>query len=165
MWKVRLFYTVLGQKSLSLLHRADASMIWSSYIFDKKNKWLSYNLWFMYIYFYKNIIFCQFYLKENKKYFHKQTKSFILNKNKKFYLNKSKLRFSYYIDLYCIEIFESLILINLFFFTNLRFYKQELTSQNLQEDELPFDEFFLNDNEQYTSTDISNNENLYEEFF
>lgn len=155
----------MGQKSLSLLHRADASMIWSSYIFDKKNKWLSYNLWFMYIYFYKNIIFCQFYLKKNKKYFHKQTKSLSLTTNKRLYLNKSKLRFSYYIDLYCIEIFESLILINLFFFTNLRFYKQELATQNLQEEELPFDEYFLTTNEEYSSDNINNNDDVYEEFF
>lgn len=118
-------------------------MIWSSYIFDKKNKWLSYNLWFIYIYFYKNIIFCRFYLKKNLKYFHKNLRtSFKLKKQKKLYLSKTKTRFSYYIDLYCIEIFESLILLNLFFFTNLPFYKQVLSLKKKKKKKILYDEHF-----------------------
>lgn len=120
-------------------------MLWSSYIFDKKNKWLSYNLWFIYIYFYKNIIFCRFYLKKNRKYFHKNViTSFKLKKKKKLYLSKTKTRFSYYIDLYCIEIFESLILLNIFFFTSLPFYKQVLSLKKKKKKKIPYDEYFNN---------------------
>lgn len=53
------------------------------------------------------------------------------------------MRFSYYIDLYCFEIYDSLILLNLFFFTNLRFYKQKLKFETIKESNLPFDEYFL----------------------
>ena len=140
-------------------------MIWSSYIFDKKNKWLSYNLWFIYIYFYKNIIFHQFYLKKNRKYLHKKINSFLHLKTKKLYLTKKKQRFSYYIDLYCFEIYDSLILINLFFFTNLRFYKQELKLESIREESLPFDEFFLNSNDEYNNNDNKFPESTYNEFF
>lgn len=156
----------MGQKSLSLLHRADSSMIWSSYIFDKKNKWLSYNLWFIYIYFYKNIIFHQFYLKKNRKYLHNKLNCFLyLKKKKKLYLNKKKQRFSYYIDLYCFEIYDSLILINLFFFTNLRFYKQELKLESIREEYFPFDENFLESDSKYNYNNNKFFENTYNEFF
>ena len=165
--KVQIFYTVLGQKSLSLLHRADASMIWSSYIFDKKNKWLSYNLWFIYIYFYKNIIFCKFYLKKNKKYFHKNLiPSFKKTKQKKLYLSKTKTRFSYYIDLYCIEIFESLILLNIFFFTNLPFYKQVLALKKKKKKKKSYDEYFSDMNlldSKLLYKDMS--DKIYKDFF
>lgn len=40
-------------------------------------------------------------------------------------------RFCYYIDLYCIEFFNQLILLNLYFLTNLDFYK----NKDSQEDE------------------------------
>lgn len=126
-----------------MLHRADASMIWSSYIFDKNNKWLSYNVWFIYLYFYKNIIFCQFYLKENQHYFHNKNITFHQLTHKKKFLSKSKLRFSYYIDLYCIEIYNCIILLNIFFFTTLFFYKQELSKEKIITYNLPFDEYFL----------------------
>lgn len=119
-------------------------MIWSSYIFDKNNKWLSYNAWFIYLYFYKNIIFCQFYLRKNQKYFHNKIKSFFQITNKKNYLFKTKLRFSYYIDLYCVEIYNTIILLNIFFFTTLFFYKQELSETNISFFEEEFDEYFLN---------------------
>ena len=47
----------MGQKSLSSLHRVDSSMIWNSSLYNSNYKWLSYNLWFSYIQFYKIIFF------------------------------------------------------------------------------------------------------------
>jgi hypothetical protein len=44
-----------------------------------------------------------------------------------FKLSKTKPRFSYYADLYCIEFFSQLILLNLYFFTKLSFYKKKNT--------------------------------------
>ena len=159
----------MGQKSLSVLHRADASMLWSSYIFDKKNKWLSYNLWFIYVYFYKNIIFCKFYLKKNSKYFHKiKLISFIIKQNKKkLFLTKSKTRFSYYIDLYCIEIFESLILLNLFFFTHLPFYKQELSLKQKKITNSIVDDYFTEYAFKWHEVDEMERDSnrIYKEFF
>ena len=49
----------MGQKSLSVLHRIDSSMIWNSYIYDKNYKWLSYNLWISYLQFYKVLNFLE----------------------------------------------------------------------------------------------------------
>lgn len=117
----------MAQKSLSMLHRVDASMIWSSYLFDKKFKWLSYNLWFIYIQFYKIIFFFNIQDKKNNKFLKYYNKiSFITNKKKNFfYLKKNNFRFSYYLDLYCIEFYNYLLLLNLYFFTTLKFYKKK----------------------------------------
>ena len=52
----------MGQKSLSSLHRIDSSMIWSSYIHDKRLKWLSYNLWFAYVQFYLQFVWLSYVL-------------------------------------------------------------------------------------------------------
>lgn len=123
--KVRIFYTVLGQKSLSMLHRSDSSMIWNSFIFDKYNKWLSYNIWFIYIQFYKVLFFFDFNNSYNESYlnFYLQKNFLIKNNSKKFKLSSKTPRFSYYIDLYCFEFLNQLILLNLYFYTTLVFYK------------------------------------------
>lgn len=124
--KVRLFYTVLGQKSLSMLHRADASMIWTSFLYDKHNKWLSYNLWFIYIQFYKILFFFDFTIHKNQDYLnlHLKKNFLIKKKYKNFKLLSTTPRFSYYIDLYCFEFLNQLILLNLYFYTTLNFYKK-----------------------------------------
>lgn len=61
--------------------------------------------------------------------------------------------------------YDSLILINLFFFTNLRFYKQELKLENIREESLLFDEIFLNSNDEYNNIDNNFPESTYNEFF
>lgn len=117
----------MGQKSLSSLHRIDSSMIWSSYIHDKRFKWLSYNLWFAYIQFYKVIFFFNY---EKSKFrrnvFCCFSKNFLSSKLVNYkHPSKTNLRFCYYIDLYCVEIFNFLLLLNLYFFTTLAFYKKK----------------------------------------
>jgi len=101
-------------------------MIWNSYIYDKKFKWLSYNLWFSYIQFYK---ICFFFNVDNSNTNTNLTylkNSFILKNNVKYFnLIKTPTRFSYYIDLYCVEFFNYILLINLYFYTNLLFYKHK----------------------------------------
>lgn len=101
-------------------------MIWSSFLFDKKFKWLSYNLWFIYIQFYKVIFFFDVKNNKNNKLLKRyDKKSFMLVKKKNFYyLKKNTPRFSYYLDLYFIEFYNHLILLNLYFFTTLKFYKK-----------------------------------------
>lgn len=114
----------MGQKSLAVLHRADASMIWNSYIYNKQYKWLSYNLWFAYIHFYKIIFFCNSYsysFLNNMSNF--KNKNLINISNKYISINKTSVRFSYYIDLYCLEFYNYLLLINIYFLTNLSFFK------------------------------------------
>ena len=39
------------------------------------------------------------------------------------HLSKTSIRFSYYIDLYCLEFYNYLLLINIYFLTNLFFFK------------------------------------------
>jgi hypothetical protein len=116
----------LAQKSLSVLHRIDSSMIWNSYIYDKKFKWLSYNLWFSYIQFYKICFFFNVDNSNTNTNFTYLKNSFILKNNVKYFnLIKTPTRFSYYIDLYCVEFFNYILLINLYFYTNLLFYKHK----------------------------------------
>lgn len=103
-------------------------MVWNSFLLDKNYKWLSYNLWFTYIQFYKVIFFFDFIVQGNKKllnYYYRKNFLFKSTKYKQFKLTKTKPRFSYYTDLYCIEFFDQLILLNLYFFTNLEFYKKK----------------------------------------
>lgn len=125
--KVQFFNTVyLGQKSLSVLHRIDSTMIWNSYIYNKNYKWLSYNLWFVYTQFYKIIFFIdqnEFIIYNNLHY----TENTFLTKNYNNCYNilKNHKRFSYYIDLYCIEFYNYLILLNLYFQTDLLFFKKK----------------------------------------
>jgi hypothetical protein len=157
----------LAQKGLSMLHRADCSMVWSSFLLDKKNKWLSYNLWFIYIHFYKSIFFFNFSISSKNlllNYYYKR--NFLLLKKKKisFKLSKTKPRFSYYTDLYCIEFFSQLILLNLYFFTNLAFYKKNNTYELHDNDALNYDN--KNGFEQDTySTLKKKNLFLYDRFF
>jgi hypothetical protein len=101
-------------------------MIWNSFLLDRKHKWLSYNLWFFYIQFYKVVFFFSFSINKNFKilnYFY--IKKILYSKKKKFKLDSITPRFSYYIDLYFLEFLNQLILLNLYFFTNLKFYKKE----------------------------------------
>ena len=120
----------MAQKSLSMLHRADCSMIWNSFILDKKYKWLSYNLWFFYIQFYKVIFFFDFTINKNLKLLNYLYKTNILQSKKhKFKISSTTPRFSYYIDLYCLEFLNQLILLNLYFFTTLEFYKKKTSSK------------------------------------
>jgi hypothetical protein len=117
----------MGQKSLSSLHRVDSAMIWSSYIYDKKLKWLSYNLWFAYIQFYKVIFFFSFEKSKFKRNVYCNfSKNFLSTKLVNYkHPSKTKTRFCYYIDLYCVEAFNYLLLLNLYFFTTLTFYKKK----------------------------------------
>ena len=114
----------MGQKSLSVLHRADSSMIWNSYIYNKQYKWLSYNLWFAYIHFYKIIFFCNSYSYVFLNHLSNSKNIQLITLPKKYiHLNKTSIRFSYYIDLYCLEFYNYLLLINIYFLTNLFFFK------------------------------------------
>jgi hypothetical protein len=153
-----------------MLHRADASMIWLSYLFDKKHKWLSYNLWFMYIHFYKVIFFFNFFTEFNDSFLHTyQNVSFILKKqkNQSTFLKKTKPRFSYYMDLYCIEFFNHLLLINLYFYTTLQFYKKKTyflkkTKKKLLTFDPYHEESFIKFDSSYTN---KNDKFLYKTFF
>lgn len=116
----------MGQKSLSSLHRIDSSMIWNSYIHDKRFKWLSYNLWFMYIQFYKVVFFYRPYWKFSASKKCDFNKHFLTNNITNYkHPIKIKQRFGYYIDLYCVEVFNYLLLLNIYFHTTLVFYKNK----------------------------------------
>lgn len=117
----------MGQKSLYTLHRTDSSMIWNSQIFNKKHKWLSYNLWFLYIQFYKIIFFFKPSVIKDKLLLNSRyKKSFFLYLTKNCnYPTKNFKRFCYYIDLYCFEFLGQIILINLYYVANLKFYKKK----------------------------------------
>ena len=117
----------MGQKSLPALHRIDSSMIWHSYIYDKNYKWLSYNLWFSYIQFYKILFFYDnFSFKTANNLNYVNYDSILIYKKKQYFkINKTYIRFSYYVDLYCVEFYTYILLINLFFKTNLLFYKNK----------------------------------------
>lgn len=155
-------------------------MIWNSFLFNKTNKWLSYNLWFTYIHLYKVLFFFNFTILKNCKilYKFKQNKLNLYRNNSKtnFLLNKTKVRFSYYIDLYCVEFLNQLILLNLYFLTNLYFYKN--SDDNKDVDDTYFfndDEFFQNEEEdtvdnnqefQVSSNFFNNNKDfMYLNFF
>ena len=115
----------MGQKSLSVLHRIDSSMTWDSHIFNKNYKWLSYNLWFMYLQFYKTIYFIDTDIVRIYDNLHIASNSFILKKfNNYMPMIPNTKRFSYYIDLYCLEFFNYILLINLYFLTDLEFFKK-----------------------------------------
>lgn len=145
-------------------------MIWNSFLLDKHYKWLSYNLWFTYIQFYKVIFFFDFTLKNNKKllnYYFRKNFLFNSKKWKQFKLSKTKPRFSYYTDLYCIEFFDQLILLNLYFFTTLEFYKKKhsLKKQKIQQ-VLIWDDYNGEHYEQYSQLELLNkNDFLYHTFF
>ena len=80
----------------------------------------------MYIQFYKVIFFFDFTINKNSQFLNYYYKKNIFKlKKKKFKLSSTTPRFSYYIDLYCLEFFNCLILLNLYFFTNLEFYKKK----------------------------------------
>jgi len=107
-------------------------MIWNSYIYDKKFKWLSYNLWFSYIQFYKICFFFDIYnTQENSNIVYLKNSFILKNKLKYFNLTKTQKRFSYYIDLYCVEFFNYILLINLYFSTNLLFYKYKSNKRKI----------------------------------
>lgn len=153
-----------------MLHRADASMIWNSFLFDKNYKWLSYNVWFLYIQFYKVMFFFDFTINNNDKLLnYYNNKNFLnLKKKKNFKITSVTPRFCYYIDLYCIEFFNQLILLNLYFLTNLDFYK----NKDSQEDESIEDQLIWDDDDNYSIIEPfdrseldENSEFLYHTFF
>ncbi len=52
--------------------------------------------------------------------------NYVILKNKNIYnISKTYIRFMYYIDLYCIEFYNFLLLINIYFKTNLIFFKSK----------------------------------------
>jgi len=115
----------MGQKTLPQLHKIDTSMIWETSLYNYDYKWLSYNLWFIFTYFYKYNLFSinqknlelnNFFLNQN----------FLVNTkiNKYTKLKSFNIRFSYFIEIYCLEYFNYLFLINIFFLTNLYFFKE-----------------------------------------
>ncbi len=113
----------MGQKSLPLLHKIDTSMIWENSLYNEKYKWLSYNLWFIFIYYYKQNLFYLY--KENIQLSNLTVKNNLTPKfNCKYKRTKStNIRFSYHIELYCLEYYNYLLLINIFFLTHLNFFK------------------------------------------
>jgi hypothetical protein len=145
-------------------------MIWNSFLFDKHYKWLSYNLWFTYIQFYKVIFFFDFTLKLNTKmlnYYYRRNFIFTSKKYKQFKLTKTKPRFSYYTDLYCLEFFDQLLLLNLYFFTTLQFYKKKhyLKKKNIK-NLFIWDDLNGEHHEQYNSSDISKKDShVFNTFF
>ena len=166
--KVRFFYTVLAQKSLSMLHRADCSMIWSSFILYKKYKWLSYNLWFYYIQFYKVIFFFDFTINKNFKLLNHFYIKHILQSNKhKFKISSLTPRFSYYIDLYCLEFLNQLVVLNLYFYTTLEFYKQKSSSQikYTEFQYISYESLDFNFNPEVDTTLAAQSDMLYTTFF
>lgn len=155
-----------------MLHRADSSMIWNSYLFDKNYKWLSYNLWFTYINFYKVLFFFNFKVSKNVwllNYYKNNKKFSSIKKKKIFKLSKTSVRFSYYIDLYCIEFLNQLILLNLYFFTNLFFYKDlHVRKKNKVSRVLLWDEInhYKDWNRKFTAEELTKaDEFLYFKFF
>lgn len=57
--------------------------------------------------------------------------NFIVNNQNTKYLNlrSTTIRFSYFIELYCLEYFNFLFLINVYFLTNLSFFKKSKKSK------------------------------------
>lgn len=144
-------------------------MIWNSQIFDKKHKWLSYNLWFIYIQFYKVIFFFNPTFKKDESLLNsKYKRSFFkyLKKNCN-YPTKNFKRFCYYIDLYCFEFLGQIILINLYYVANLKFYKKKKTFNLKNKINVFKVEHPLNyEMQQLTSYEIKKKKKfLYSEFF
>ena len=114
----------MGQKSLPQLHKIDTSMMWETSLYNSNYKWLSYNLWFIFTYYYKYNLYSM-----NQK--NLELNNFFLNQNylvnirfnKYSRLKSYNIRFSYFIELYCLEYYNYLLLINIFFLTNLSFFK------------------------------------------
>ena len=101
-------------------------MTWDSHIFNKNYKWLSYNLWFLYLQFYKTIYFIEIDVVRIYDNLHLNYNTFILKKLDNYIpLMGNNKRFSYYIDLYCLEFFNYILLINLYFSTDLEFFKKK----------------------------------------
>lgn len=151
-----------------MLHRSDCSMIWNSFLLDKNYKWLSYNLWFFYIQFYKVIFFFNFTINKNftiLNYFY--INKFIYIKTKKFKLSSKTPRFSYYIDLYCLEFLNQLILLNLYFFTNLDFYKKKrnLTKNKFKQQFVKHKKSDENFNQYSSKALLNQSSTLYKNFF
>jgi hypothetical protein len=121
----------LGQKSLYTLHRVDTSMIWESSLHNSNYKWLSYNLWFTFIYYFKYISFTAKQMDTLFSNFSSIDNSLVnslINKHKKF--ENTPIRFSYHIELYCLEFLNHLILLNIFFLTDLSFFKLKKKKNN-----------------------------------
>ena len=114
----------MGQKAFSILDKTDSSLVWTASIFDRRYKWLSYNLWFSYIQFYKNTLFFNVRFSSLKKYNTSQNKIFFKTKGEVRAPRREAVRFSYHLDLYFIEIFNYLLLLNIYFLINLEHLKK-----------------------------------------
>ena len=126
----------MGQKSLSVVHRIDNSMIWSSSLYNCNYKWLSYNLWFVYTQFYKTMLFSDIYTTKIWNNFENKYDLLPTIKKKKTHINKTFIRFSYYVDLYCVEFIDFFLLINIYFHTSLNFYKTDKNNKNNKNNKL-----------------------------
>ena len=124
----------MAQKSLTILDKADLSLVWTSCIFDKKYKWLSYNLWFSYIQYYKNVFFFNVKFNPLKRYNVPQNRIFFKIKGGSNLGRREVVRFSYHLDLYCIEVFNHLLLLNIYFLVNLEYLKRDIDSTDTEED-------------------------------
>lgn len=131
----------MGQKAFSMLDKADSSLVWTASIFDRKYKWLSYNLSLSYIQFYKNILFFNVKFKPLKKYNISQNIFFFKPKGETKAVKKESIRFSYHLDLYFIEVLNYLLILNIYFLINLEYLKR--SGKQLKEEEGDQDDDFF----------------------
>lgn len=104
----------MAQKSLPALHRIDTSMTWYSTLLNKRYKWLSNNYWHICFFLFKVLNFIKLNSQSHWKYNH--------NNNKK-KLKIEKKRFKNFVNLFLIDFDVYIILINISFMGNLRFFK------------------------------------------
>jgi hypothetical protein len=136
----------LGQKSFNTLHKINVSLTWTNNIINKNYKWLSYVLWTTYLQFYKIINYYNSFITPLNFF---TSNSFKISQVKKITWPKNQPRFSYSIDTYFIETPTNLIIINLYFYTTLVFYKtntvqsKNLKSSNLKNNNLLLDNIEL----------------------
>ena len=76
-----------------------------------------------------------------KKHNYPQDKFFFKAKKTNTLVGRETMRFSYHLDLYCIEIFNYLLLLNIYFLVNLEYLKQDIEEK--EEDEEEETEFFF----------------------
>lgn len=93
-------------------------MTWDINLYNKKYRWLSYNFWFFYIQYFKFFFFSVISL-DNK-----WNRGLLKRDNSK--------RFSYYIDLYCIDFSFYLYIINVYCGLRIQFYRDFLKRKELK---------------------------------
>jgi len=100
---------------------------------------------------------------------HSQYKKSLFKPLKKYcnYPTKNSKRFCYYIDLYCFEFLGQIILINLYYVANLKFYKKKKTSNKKNKLTTFRVKHLINyDLNQLTSQEIEKKKDfMYSEFF